>query len=89
MAQVETMQGPVEVDDLGPTLMHEHVFVLSTEHVQNYGEGAWWDEEAAGRRRRREADDACGAQGHQDDRRPDGHGARAATSRASSGSPRR
>jgi phosphotriesterase-related protein len=26
--------------------MHEHVFVLSTEHVQNYGEGSWWDEEA-------------------------------------------
>ena len=45
MAQVETMQGPVDVDDLGPTLMHEHVFVLNTEHVQNYGEGAWWDEE--------------------------------------------
>jgi predicted metal-dependent phosphotriesterase family hydrolase len=25
--------------------MHEHVFVLSTEHVQNYG-ADWWDEEA-------------------------------------------
>jgi phosphotriesterase-related protein len=24
--------------------MHEHVFILSTEHVQNYGD--WWDEEA-------------------------------------------
>jgi len=45
MAQVETMRGPVDVNDLGPTLMHEHVFVLNTEHVQNYGEGAWWDEE--------------------------------------------
>ena len=45
MAQVETMRGPVEVDDLGPTLMHEHVFVLNTEHVQNYGPGAWWDED--------------------------------------------
>jgi phosphotriesterase-related protein len=43
---VETANGPVEVDDLGPTLMHEHVFILSTEHVQNYGDGAWWDEEA-------------------------------------------
>jgi phosphotriesterase-related protein len=43
---VDTVQGPVEVDDLGPTLMHEHVFVLSTEHVQNYGDGSWWDEEA-------------------------------------------
>ena len=46
MATVETVRGPVEVGDLGPTLMHEHVFVLSTEYVQNYGDGAWWDEEA-------------------------------------------
>jgi phosphotriesterase-related protein len=43
---VETVKGPVEVEDLGPTLMHEHVFVLSTEHMQNYGAGSWWDEEA-------------------------------------------
>ena len=46
MAAVETVRGPVDVGDLGPTLMHEHVFVLSTEHVQNYGDGLWWDEEA-------------------------------------------
>jgi phosphotriesterase-related protein len=46
MATVETVNGPVAVEDLGPTLMHEHVFVMSTEHVQNYGEGTWWDEEA-------------------------------------------
>jgi phosphotriesterase-related protein len=26
--------------------MHEHVFVLSTEHLDNYGDGLWWDEEA-------------------------------------------
>ena len=45
MPTVETVKGPVEVDQLGPTLMHEHVFVLSTEHLQNYGD-AWWDEEA-------------------------------------------
>ena len=45
MPTVETLQGPVDVDDLGPTLMHEHVFVLTTEFVQNYGEGDWWDEE--------------------------------------------
>ncbi|GLW12390.1 phosphotriesterase [Microtetraspora sp. NBRC 13810] len=25
--------------------MHEHVFVLSTEHLQNYGVDRWWDEE--------------------------------------------
>ncbi len=46
MATVETVLGPVETGDLGPTLMHEHVFVLATEHVQNYGDGLWWDEEA-------------------------------------------
>jgi phosphotriesterase-related protein len=46
VATVETVRGPVDVGDLGPTLMHEHVFVLSTEHVQNYGDGLWWDEEA-------------------------------------------
>ena len=45
MVSVETVRGPVELDNLGQTLMHEHVFVLSTEHVQNYGSG-WWDEEA-------------------------------------------
>jgi predicted metal-dependent phosphotriesterase family hydrolase len=37
VAVVETMRGPVELGNLGQTLMHEHVFVLSTEHVQNYG----------------------------------------------------
>lgn len=45
MPVVETVKGPVEVDALGPTLMHEHVFVLSTEHAQNYGDGDWWDED--------------------------------------------
>jgi len=45
MASVQTVRGPVELGNLGQTLMHEHVFVLSTEHVQNYGSG-WWDEEA-------------------------------------------
>ena len=45
MAVVETMRGPVDLGSLGQTLMHEHVFVLSTEHVQNYGSD-WWDEEA-------------------------------------------
>lgn len=46
MALVETVGGPVDVNDLGPTLMHEHVFVLNTEHLGNYGAGTWWDEEA-------------------------------------------
>jgi phosphotriesterase-related protein len=42
---VETVRGPVDTAELGATLMHEHVFVLSTEHVQNYGTGDWWDED--------------------------------------------
>jgi phosphotriesterase-related protein len=44
MAQVETIRGPVDTASLGRTLMHEHVFVLSTEILENYG-GEWWDEE--------------------------------------------
>ena len=45
MPTVETVRGPVDTASLGRTLMHEHVFVLSTEHVQNYGADAWWDED--------------------------------------------
>jgi phosphotriesterase-related protein len=45
MPAVETVRGPVDVAELGSTLMHEHVFVVSTEYVDNYGAGAWWDEE--------------------------------------------
>ena len=45
MPAVETVRGPVDVAGLGPTFMHEHVFVLGAENVQNYGAGDWWDEE--------------------------------------------
>ncbi|MEV4800823.1 phosphotriesterase-related protein [Nonomuraea sp. NPDC049421] len=45
MPTVETLRGPVDVNTMGQTLMHDHVFVLATEHVDNYGAGAWWDEE--------------------------------------------
>jgi phosphotriesterase-related protein len=45
VATVESVRGPVELSDLGQVLMHEHVFVMSTEHMQNYG-ADWWDEEA-------------------------------------------
>jgi len=41
---VQTVRGPVEVDELGTTLMHEHVFVLTADVMQNYGH-EWWDEE--------------------------------------------
>ncbi|GAB2736468.1 phosphotriesterase [Salinifilum aidingensis] len=44
MGSVETVRGPVDVDELGVTLMHEHVFVLTPDVMQNYGD-EWWDEE--------------------------------------------
>ncbi|HWX39590.1 MAG TPA: phosphotriesterase-related protein, partial [Blastocatellia bacterium] len=44
MAVINTVKGPIDSSRLGPTLMHEHVFVLSTEVMQNYPEG-WGDEE--------------------------------------------
>lgn len=44
MAQVETVKGPIDGSRLGVTLMHEHVFVLSTEMLQNFP-ATWGDEE--------------------------------------------
>jgi phosphotriesterase-related protein len=46
---VETIRGAVPLDRLGPTLMHEHVFVLDPEAMENYGR-TWdrapiWDED--------------------------------------------
>jgi phosphotriesterase-related protein len=46
---VETVRGPVELSSLGLTLMHEHVFVLDPEALQNYGHvwgQSYWDEDA-------------------------------------------
>ena len=45
MGQVNTILGPVDAGQLGVTLMHEHVFILSPEVQQNWPTG--WDEEAA------------------------------------------
>ena len=48
MSTVETVRGSVHVAELGPTLMHEHVFVLQPEALQNYGHvwgASYWDEE--------------------------------------------
>jgi phosphotriesterase-related protein len=45
---VETVRGPVELTGLGPTLMHEHVFVLDPEALINFGHvwgPSYWDEE--------------------------------------------
>jgi phosphotriesterase-related protein len=44
MPPVETVRGPVETQDLGTTLMHEHVFVLTPDILANYGD-EYWDEE--------------------------------------------
>ncbi len=39
-SQVETVRGgPVSTSDLGVVLMHEHVFILSQEIINNYPEG--------------------------------------------------
>lgn len=59
MALVHTVKGPVEAAALGKTLMHEHIFVLSPEVIQNYPE-RWGSEdgrvkEAIGQLRRLKA----------------------------------
>jgi phosphotriesterase-related protein len=41
MALVNTVRGPIDADQLGTTLMHEHVFVLSPEVMTNWPTG--WD----------------------------------------------
>jgi phosphotriesterase-related protein len=43
VAALNTVRGPVDTDDLGVTLMHEHVFVLSPDITANYPE-VWGDE---------------------------------------------
>ena len=44
MPQVSTVKGPVDSAALGCTLMHEHIFVLSPEVMQNFPE-VWGDED--------------------------------------------
>jgi phosphotriesterase-related protein len=49
VATVETVRGPVELDDLGRTLMHEHIFIMEPEALQNWGHAfgpRYWDERA-------------------------------------------
>lgn len=49
MSTVETVRGPVPVANLGRALMHEHIFILEPEALQNYGHvwgPSYWDEEA-------------------------------------------
>lgn len=48
MSTVETVRGPVDLTELGPTLMHEHIFILQPEALQNYGHAfgaSYWDED--------------------------------------------
>ena len=44
MPQVQTVRGSVDTAELGPTLMHEHVFVLTADVQQNYPE-EWGSED--------------------------------------------
>jgi len=44
VSTVNTVRGPIDSAELGVTLMHEHIFVLSTEIMQNYP-GVWGNEE--------------------------------------------
>ncbi len=44
MAIINTARERIETSELGVTLMHEHVFVLSSEIMQNYPE-RWGDED--------------------------------------------
>lgn len=45
MSSIQTVRGPIDTADLGTTLMHEHVFVLTPDIQQNYPDN-WGDEEA-------------------------------------------
>ncbi|MDA8379274.1 MAG: phosphotriesterase-related protein [Actinomycetota bacterium] len=45
MPTVATVRGPVAIDALGQTLMHEHIFVVDPEVERNYRTP--WDEDAA------------------------------------------
>ncbi len=44
MPQVQTARGPIDSAELGPTLMHEHIFVLTPDVQQNYPQ-EWGSEE--------------------------------------------
>jgi phosphotriesterase-related protein len=48
MAAVETIRGPVDADQLGATLMHEHIFIMQAEALQNWGHAygpCYWNEQ--------------------------------------------
>ena len=43
MTQVQTVTGPIDVEQMGATLVHEHIFVMNEEYRLNYAD---WDEQA-------------------------------------------
>lgn len=48
MPTVETVRGPVDADALGTTLMHEHIFILQPEALQNWAHAfgpSYWNEQ--------------------------------------------
>lgn len=45
MSQLNTARGTIDTADIGTTLMHEHVFLMTTEIAQNYPD-EWGDEDA-------------------------------------------
>ncbi|MDI9973819.1 phosphotriesterase-related protein [Rhodococcus sp. IEGM 1307] len=44
MSMLETVRGPRDLASLGKVLMHEHVFILTPDVHQNYGD-EYWDED--------------------------------------------
>src|SRR5215469_11610490 len=42
---VNTVTGPVDTSTLGPTLMHEHIFVVSPDVARDYPDIAWGDKQ--------------------------------------------
>jgi phosphotriesterase-related protein len=47
MAVVDTVTGPTDTSDLGATLMHEHVFVLTPEVNRDYPDLSWGESKEA------------------------------------------
>src|SRR3954468_1792239 len=45
MPEVQTIGGPIDVSQLGTTLMHEHIFVLTPELQSTYPGYEGWDPE--------------------------------------------
>ena len=44
MSEIPTVRGPVDTADLGPTYMHEHIFLLTADVQRNYP-GEWGSED--------------------------------------------